>query len=89
MRRKDEIQCTYPFISFLHTHTHTHTHTCMHTYTHTQPKLVVEALYDCDPDHKDELGFREGDKIVVTKKLNKDWWVSQAQSRRNCHNLAS
>ena len=43
---------------------------------HTQHNLVVEALYDCDPDHQDELGFKEGDKIVVTKKLNKDWWVS-------------
>lgn len=42
----------------------------------TQHNLVVEALYDCDPDHVDELGFKEGDKIVVTKKLNKDWWVS-------------
>jgi hypothetical protein len=39
---------------------------------------VVEALYDCDPDHQDELGFKEGDKIVVTKKLNKDWWVSHS-----------
>ena len=42
----------------------------------SQPNLVVEALYDCDPDHEDELGFKEGDKIVVTKKLNRDWWVS-------------
>ena len=41
-----------------------------------QHNLVVEAMYDCDPDHEDELGFKEGDKIVVTKKLNKDWWVS-------------
>ena len=44
--------------------------------TLSTPLLVVVALYDCDPDHKDELGFREGDRIVVTKKLNKDWWVS-------------
>ncbi len=35
------------------------------------------ALFDCEPDHKDELGFKEGEKIVVTKKLNKDWWVSE------------
>lgn len=37
---------------------------------------VVKALYDCDPDQPDELGFKEGEKIVVTKKINKDWWVS-------------
>lgn len=36
----------------------------------------MEAQFDCDPDHPDELGFKEGEKIVVTKKLNKDWWVS-------------
>ena len=48
-------------------------------HAHFQPNLVVEALYDCDPDHQDELGFKEGDRIVVTKKLNKDWWVSHDQ----------
>ena len=37
--------------------------------------LVVEAQFDCLPDRKDELGFREGERIVVTKKLNADWWV--------------
>ena len=42
----------------------------------TQPQLVVTALYDCEPDQQDELGFKEGEKIVVTKKLSKDWWVS-------------
>ena len=40
-----------------------------------QSKVVVEALYDCVPDHRDELGFREGEKVVITKKLNRDWWV--------------
>lgn len=39
---------------------------------------MVEALYDCDPDHPDELGFKEGEKIVVTKKMSKDWWVSDS-----------
>ena len=41
-------------------------------------KIIVEGLYDCNPDHKDELEFREGELIVVTKRLNKDWWVSQS-----------
>ena len=40
--------------------------------------MLVEALYDCNPDHKDELGFSEGERIMVTKKLNRDWWVSMA-----------
>lgn len=39
-----------------------------------ESKVVVEALYDCVPDHRDELGFREGEKVVITKKLNRDWW---------------
>lgn len=37
---------------------------------------MVTAQFDCDPDQLDELGFKEGDKIVVIKKLSKDWWVS-------------
>jgi 3-hydroxymyristoyl/3-hydroxydecanoyl-(acyl carrier protein) dehydratase len=37
----------------------------------------VTALYDCEPDQSDELGFKEGDRIVVTKKLSRDWWVSE------------
>ncbi len=41
---------------------------------------MVTALYDCDPDQRDELGFKEGEKIVVTKKLSKDWWVSGENS---------
>ena len=42
----------------------------------TSVKLLVEAVYDCTPDHRDELDFKEGDVIVVTKKISKDWWVS-------------
>lgn len=38
--------------------------------------MVVEALYDCNPDHRDELGFQDGERLIVTKKLNRDWWVS-------------
>lgn len=37
--------------------------------------MIVEAEYDCDPDHRDELGFKEGERIVVTERLNKDWLV--------------
>ena len=37
--------------------------------------MIVEAEYDCDPDHRDELGFKEGERIVVTERLNKDWMV--------------
>ena len=37
---------------------------------------MVEALYDCDPDQRDELGFKEGQRIVVTAKTSKEWWVS-------------
>ncbi len=38
--------------------------------------LLVEGVYDCTPDHRDELSFKEGEIIVVTKKVSKDWWVS-------------
>ena len=39
------------------------------------PLFLVKALYHCHPDRVDELGFSEGDTIVVTAKLNEDWWV--------------
>lgn len=42
----------------------------------TLPIMIVEALFQCNPDREDELGFNEGDRIVVTAKLNSDWWVS-------------
>lgn len=42
--------------------------------------LVVVAHYDCLPDRKDELGFREGERIVVTRKINSDWWVRSIPS---------
>lgn len=46
---------------------------------------MVTAQYDCNPDHPDELGFKEGQKLVVTRKLNKDWWVSeQTSSQLSC-----
>ncbi len=38
--------------------------------------MLVRAIYDCRPDRVDELGFGEGDRIIVTAKLNDDWWVS-------------
>ena len=34
----------------------------------------VEALYDCDADHDDELSFSEGETIIVTVELDADWW---------------
>lgn len=39
---------------------------------------MVETLYDCEADHTDELGFKEGERIVITKKMSKDWWVSSS-----------
>lgn len=46
-----------------------------------QPTLLLaEALYDCNPDHKDELGFSEGERLIVTKKLNRDWWRGYIES---------
>jgi Arf-GAP/SH3 domain/ANK repeat/PH domain-containing protein len=42
--------------------------------------LVVVALYDCQPDRKDELGFKEGERIVVTRKINNDWWQGHVEA---------
>ncbi|KAK5872003.1 hypothetical protein PBY51_012739 [Eleginops maclovinus] len=34
----------------------------------------VEALYDCQADHHDELSFFEGQVLVVLGKEDSDWW---------------
>ena len=44
--------------------------------TSSPGRMLVEAVYDCTPDHRDELEFKEGEMIIVTKKISKDWWVS-------------
>ena len=44
--------------------------------------MIVVAEYDCDPDHRDELGFKEGERIVVTERLNKDWLVGPPVEHR-------
>lgn len=36
----------------------------------------VEALYDCQADHHDELSFSEGQVLVVLGQEDSDWWVS-------------
>ncbi|XP_075881231.1 arf-GAP with SH3 domain, ANK repeat and PH domain-containing protein 1 [Nelusetta ayraudi] len=34
----------------------------------------VEALYDCQADHHDELSFAEGQVLVVLGQEDSDWW---------------
>lgn len=45
--------------------------------------FLVKALYDCNPDRNDELGFKEGDKLVITAKLNDDWWRGYVEGIKN------
>uniref|UniRef100_A0AAX7VFY6 Un-named sa1614 n=1 Tax=Astatotilapia calliptera TaxID=8154 RepID=A0AAX7VFY6_ASTCA len=35
----------------------------------------VQALYDCQADHHDELSFSEGQVLVVLGQEDNDWWV--------------
>lgn len=35
----------------------------------------VQALYDCEADHHDELSFSEGQVLVVLEQEDSDWWV--------------
>ncbi|XP_024916272.1 arf-GAP with SH3 domain, ANK repeat and PH domain-containing protein 2 [Cynoglossus semilaevis] len=34
----------------------------------------VQALYDCEADHNDELSFAEGQVLVVLGQEDNDWW---------------
>jgi len=37
-------------------------------------KTVVKALYDFAPLQSGDLGFKAGDKIIVTNSIDHDWW---------------
>lgn len=36
---------------------------------------VYQALWNCEADDKDELGFRRGDLIYIYEKPHNDWWI--------------
>lgn len=44
----------------------------------------VEALYDCQADHHDELSFSEGQVLVVLGQEDSDWWVCITIVRSDC-----
>jgi hypothetical protein len=48
---------------------------------------MVEALFNCYPDRPDELGFQEGERIIVTLKLNKDWWRGYIENNKTREGL--
>jgi hypothetical protein len=38
-----------------------------------------KAVYDFDAVENNELSFKEGDIILVSKKMN-DWWIGQLEN---------
>uniref|UniRef100_A0A7N8X0D1 Un-named sa1614 n=1 Tax=Mastacembelus armatus TaxID=205130 RepID=A0A7N8X0D1_9TELE len=42
---------------------------------HSTTSRRVQALYDCQADHHDELSFSEGQVLVVLGQEDSDWWV--------------
>ena len=47
---------------------------CVHQPRGTTSRRV-QALYDCQADHHDELSFSEGQVLVVLGQEDSDWWV--------------
>ncbi|KAF8563807.1 hypothetical protein P879_09823 [Paragonimus westermani] len=35
---------------------------------------LLEAIYDCDAEHSDELSFRQGEIIELVARSDDDWW---------------
>ncbi|KAA3674188.1 Arf-GAP with SH3 domain, ANK repeat and PH domain-containing protein [Paragonimus westermani] len=38
---------------------------------------LLEAIYDCDAEHSDELSFRQGEVIELVARSDDDWWVCE------------
>ena len=70
-----------------HTHTHTHTHTHPHTHTHTHPHTHTHThtrLLEAGWRQLEELGVRDGEKVIVSVVCCRtDWFVNS--SSRNSH----
>ena len=47
-----------------------------------QPEQIAIALYDYTPSHSDELDFKEGDQIIITRKTESDWWMGIRNGKR-------
>uniref|UniRef100_A0A669E0V2 Arf-GAP with SH3 domain, ANK repeat and PH domain-containing protein 2 n=1 Tax=Oreochromis niloticus TaxID=8128 RepID=A0A669E0V2_ORENI len=45
----------------------------------------VQALYDCQADHHDELSFSEGQVLVVLGQEDNDWWVGISITNPTSH----
>lgn len=49
-----------------------------------RPRLRrVQAMYDCEADHHDELSFAEGEVLVVLGEEDADWWHGYVEGQPN------
>eukprot|EP00494_Astrolonche_serrata_P025172 UN25433 len=50
---------------------------------------ILEAICDYEPNNEEELGLKEGERVVLKMKDGSGWWLAEKESNPNCRGWVS